>query len=132
MDRVVTVLLCKPGDVMPAALPGPILTQAEQFLAAGWTVPAIADALGCSPATVRRHLRRQGIPIGDARSAPRRTFTTAEINAAAELYRNGATLHDVTKLLRTRDGTASQLLRSAGVTLRPPAHHPRSRRGGAA
>lgn len=114
----------------PRATPPAALTTWTDLYAQGYTIPHIAATTGASPVTVRRHLQRAGIPMRDDRAGHsggrnRRTWTPAQLAAAAQAYLDGARIADVARALRTGPRQARDALLAAGVPIRPPASVPR-------
>lgn len=114
----------------PRATPPAALVTWTGLYAQGYTIPCIAAATGASPVTVRRHLQRAGIPMRDDRAGHsggrnRRTWTPAQLEAAAQAYLDGARIADVARALRTGPRQARDALLAAGVPIRPPANAPR-------
>lgn len=93
---------------------------------AGDTRPQVARRHGVLPKRITQILQKHHIEIRDDRrghsgSTPR-VFDQATIDHAVELYTSGQTIADVAAAIGTGGRQTTNLLRAAGVTIRPPVH----------
>lgn len=92
--------------------------QVREMYASGLSQRAIAEALGCSYATIKLRLREAGVCCRARNDSRRRSV---DVGQATAMYRSGMTAQEIASELGVSSATIRRRLRAAGVELRQAA-----------
>ncbi|MEO7016411.1 MAG: helix-turn-helix domain-containing protein [Leifsonia sp.] len=83
----------------------------------GQSLPSLAARYGIHPATVKDHLRRDGIPIRPGNQAK---LSEEDKDEIARLYESGLSIHQLALRFGVTDNPVHKTLKERGVRMRDP------------